>query len=238
MMEPVKKTRLYEDIIQQIVQKIETGELQAGEKLPTERELVAQMGVSRTSIREALRAMELIGLVESKVGEGTYIKSLSVDKAFLNLAQVVPTDEQFLLDMYEVRILLESYSAKQAARRRTEEHLAQLRHSIELLNKDIGSVEARTKADTLFHQTIAKAAGNTALISVLSLCSELINSSITIANAYVNTLDIVYEHQAMYDAIERQSDKIAERLMRAHIKRAHDRTKFVLSNAAKEAQDS
>jgi GntR family transcriptional repressor for pyruvate dehydrogenase complex len=231
MMHPVKKTRIYEDIIRQFMRKIENGELSAGDRIPTERELVEQLGVSRASIREALRAMELIGLVESKVGGGTYIKSLTVDRAFTNLARVLTADNQYLLDMYEVRILLETYSVRQAARKRTEGHLAMLKSSLDVLKKDMAQERGRVEADTLFHKTLAEAAGNAALISVLSLCSELINSSIIVADAYVNALDIIYEHEAIYDAVEKKDEKTAARLMRAHIKRAYNRTKFILRYA-------
>ncbi|MDR1904766.1 MAG: FadR family transcriptional regulator [Treponema sp.] len=230
MMERVKKTRLFENIIQQFMQKIENGEFKPGDKLPTERELVDQLGVSRSSIREALRAMELTGLVESKVGGGTFIKSINMDKTFSNYVQMLTTDNKFLLDMFIVRILLETYSARQAAKKRTEEHVAQLRHTIDLLKKEISSPEIRAAADSMFHNIIAQAAGNTALVSVLSLGAELLRSSIMIANEYVTIMDIISEHEAIFDAIERKDEKNAERLMRAHLKRAHDRTKFILKH--------
>ncbi|WHH57016.1 FadR/GntR family transcriptional regulator [Petroclostridium sp. X23] len=230
MMEPVKKKRVYEDIVQQFLQKIESGELTVGDKIPTELELVEQLGVSRTSIREALRAMELIGIVESKVGGGTYVKHLSMDKAFLNLARVVTKDEKFILDMFDVRILLETYSARLAAKNRTDQHLLALRQSIETLKEDIKNNGFGLAADSLFHKTVAEAADNSALISILTLCSELLSSSIELANAYVNALDIVSEHEEMYNAIEQRNEKLAEKLMRSHIKRAYDRTKFIVTN--------
>jgi GntR family transcriptional repressor for pyruvate dehydrogenase complex len=233
MLKPIKKTRVYEDIIQQIVQKIESGELAPGDKLPTERELVNQLGVSRASIREALRAMELLGLVESKVGDGTYVKSLNMDRAFANLARETLIDDRFLLDMYDVRILLETYGARMAAKRRTDGQLGRMRRSIEALRKNINKSKNLVREDAQFHKIIAEAAGNAALISVLSLCSELLNSSVALADAYVNVLDIVSEHEAIYGAIERRDGKKAERLIRAHIKRAHDRTEFIFENAKK-----
>ncbi|MDR1625330.1 MAG: FadR family transcriptional regulator [Spirochaetia bacterium] len=231
MLKPIKKTRVYEDIIQQVAQQIKSGELAPGDKLPTERELVSQLGVSRASIREALRAMELLGLVESKVGDGTYVKSLNMDRAFTNLARETLVDDRFLLDMYDVRILLETYGARMAAKRRTDAQLGRMRRSIEALEKNINKSKNLVREDARFHLIIAEAAGNAALISVLSLCSELLSSSVAIADAYVNVLDIVSEHEAIYGAIERRDGKQAEQLMRAHIKRAHDRTEFVFKNA-------
>lgn len=105
-----------------------------------------------------------------------------------------------------------------------------LRQSIEALKQDLENGGYGLTAESLFHKTIAEAADNSAVISILSQCSELLSSSIELANAYVNTLDIVSEHEAMYDAIEQRNEKLAEKLIRSHIKRAYDRTKFIMAS--------
>lgn len=236
MMDPLKKkTRLYEDIVQQFMRKIESGELKAGDRLPTERELVEQLGVSRTSIREALRAMELLGVIESKVSEGTFIKHSGIDGALLRLSGVAGADENRVMEMYEIRILLETYSIRQAAKKRNERHLREMREAIEVLKGEIAGGTRGQSGDNLFHRTIAEAAGNSVLISILSLFAETIDSSIAVSNANVNVNDIIDEHQSMYEAIEARDEKTAEKLMRAHIKRAHARVKFI---AGKSDSDS
>ena len=231
-MEPLKKkTRLYEDIVQQFMKKIEDGELKAGDKLPTERELVEQLGVSRTSIREALRAMELLGMIESKVSEGTFVKHSGIDRTLLGLTSSGTIDEKRTLETYEVRTLLESFTVRLAAKNRTPEQLKAMRGAIEAMKNDIAGGNRGHSADDLFHRIIAEAAGNSVLIGILSLCAEMINSSIAVANAHVNVNDIISEHQSMYEAIERGDEKLAERLVRAHIKRAYDRAKFIADNS-------
>ncbi|MCC8189732.1 MAG: FadR family transcriptional regulator [Planctomycetes bacterium] len=235
-MTPLKKRpRLYEDIVQQFMQRIEAGELAAGDKLPTERELVEQLGVSRNSVREALRAMELLGLIESRGSEGTFVKHSGIDRTLLEITTAGAADEKRVMEMYQVRLLLETYTARQAARNRTREHLAEMRRAIAALRADIGAGNRGQKGDTRFHRLVAEASGNSVIIGILSLFADAINSSIDVANAHVTVNDIIDEHQQLFDAIEKGDEKGAERIMRAHIRRAHDRTKFII--AANEEKD-
>ncbi len=221
-----KKTRLYEDIVELFKKKIEDGELRAGDRLPTERELVEQLGVSRTSVREALRAMELVGLIESKVGEGTFIKSSGIDEAILRVTGGVH-DERRVLEMYEVRVLLEPYAARVAAKNRTQTQLRDMRRAIDSMRDEITAGERGQHGDIRFHGSIAEAAGNSILIGILGAFAEALGSSIAVANAHVHAADIIAEHQKMFDAIEEHDEAGAERLMHAHIKRAIDRTRFI-----------
>ncbi|MDR1535081.1 MAG: FadR family transcriptional regulator [Planctomycetota bacterium] len=231
MMEPLKKkTRRYEDIVRQIVGKIERGELRTGDRLPTERELGDQLGVSRTSVREALRALELLGIIESKVSEGTFVKQADLDRILFRFSGDA-ADGRRVFEIYEMRILLETFSARQAARKRTPEQLGAMREAIEAMKNDIAGGNRGQSPDNLFHRIIAEAAGNGVLINILSLCSEMIDSSIRVANAHVNVNDIIEEHERMYKAIEKRNDKLAERLMRAHIRRALERTRFMAGAA-------
>lgn len=223
-----KKTRLYEDIVEMFTKKIESGELKAGDKLPTERELVEQLGVSRTSVREALRAMELVGLIESKVGEGTFIKPSGIDQAILRaVSGGDAADRRHVLEMYEVRCLLEPFAARVAAKKRTAAQLRDMRRAIDAMRADIIAGDRGQSGDISFHDVIAAAAGNSILINILAAFAEVLNSSIAVANAHVNVADIIEEHEKMYDAIEDKDEALAERLMHAHIKRAYDRTKYI-----------
>jgi len=224
----MKKKKVYEDIVERFSKKIENGDWKNGDKLPTERELAEILGVSRTSIREALRAMELIGMVESRVGDGTYVKALSLDTAFNSVVGAFNADSDFVLEMYEVRILLESYTITLAAKRRTEEHLELLRKTLKDMEEDIRQGNKALESDNQFHFIIAQAAGNRALLSILTLCTELFNSSIKMANLPVNPQDIVEEHQKMYEALRNQDSALAARLMKSHLRRAYKRAVMLM----------
>lgn len=227
-LEPVKKkTRLYEDVVQQIVGKIENGTLKAGDRLPTERDLVVQLGVSRTSVREALRALELMGMIESRVKEGTFVKDVNLDVAMLKFANRGALDGKRILEMYQVRAQLEVLSIRLAAQNRTEKHLDVLRKAVLAMQDENGRGKRGLTADKHFHRTVAEAAGNGVLTGMLSMFSDLLTSSIAASNSHANVNVLVREHQEMYEAIENRDEKLAERLIRKHIGRAYDRMKFI-----------
>lgn len=235
VLKPIKKkTRLYEDVVQQITGMIERGRLKPGDRLPTERELVVQLEVSRSSVREALRALELMGIIESRVKEGTFIKDISMDLALLKLAQAGAVGEKRVLEMYQVRSQLEALSARLAAQNRTEEHVARLRRTVDTMREQIAYGERGQNADKEFHRIVAEAAGNGVLAGILVMCSDVLHSSIAESNAHANVNVLVKEHRDMCEAIEKGDDKRAERLMREHIQRAYDRAAF-LSKKSKEA---
>src|SRR5215510_7143472 len=118
MLPSSKKTRLYETIVAQLGQLIQEGKLCPGDRLPPERELAARLQVSRASVREALRSLELQGLLSSRQGSGTFIAAVSQEellRAFARLAE----EGQTLRDIFELRLLLEPPIAALAARRRS-----------------------------------------------------------------------------------------------------------------------
>ena len=128
MLEPIKRSRLYEDVIKQIMNLIKNGILKPGDQLPTERELSEQLKVSRTSIREALRSMEMAGFLESRVGAGggTYIKEVTIDSIISPFADMLSIHNVSVLELLEVRLILETEVARLAALRRTEDDLIEI----------------------------------------------------------------------------------------------------------------
>lgn len=234
IMEPVKKrTRLYEEVVRQITSKIEDGILRPGERLPTERELVSQLGVSRTSVREALRALELMGMIESKVKEGTFVKRIGLDGALLRYSNSGEVDETCILEMYAVRLQLETLSIRLAAQNRSEEQLEKMRRAVESIRDEIETGERGQSGDGRFHMAIAEASGNCVLLRILSMCADMVSSSITASNLHANVNVLVDEHLEMYEAVKNRDEKKAERLMRCHIRRAYDRMKFIVDRTEK-----
>lgn len=228
-LEPVKKkVRLYEEVVQQIIAKIESGVLVPGDRLPTERDLVKQLGVSRTSVREALRALELMGMIESKVKEGTFVSNTGLDAALIRYAKTTKLNDRRTLEMYQVRAQLEALSIALAAKNRNKEHLETMRKAIDGMKEEIAMGTRGLDSDKQFHRTIAEAAGNSILNEMLVMCSGILQSSINTSNAHANVNVLVSEHQEMYDAVKKRDAKLAEKLMREHIQRAYDRTKFIV----------
>ncbi|MGH2395301.1 MAG: FadR/GntR family transcriptional regulator, partial [Candidatus Limnocylindria bacterium] len=121
--EPIKSTRIYEEIVRQIKTMIAEGRLKSGDQLPPERDLASKFVVSRTSVREALRALESLGFVEIRPGEGTFVRQVSVEELIEPLALVLAAQREAIGDLFEARRLLEPAIAGLAARRATPDEV-------------------------------------------------------------------------------------------------------------------
>ncbi|MCK9221063.1 MAG: FadR/GntR family transcriptional regulator [Limnochordia bacterium] len=172
---PVSKTKVYEHIISQIKELIYTGKLKRGDRLPAERTLTEQLRVSRASVREAFSALEMIGLIESKPRDGTYIAANSQGMVEpLSLAFML--QENFEPAFLEFRRILEVEAARLAATRITQERLTDLTQLVEqmALADEANSIEA----DRRFHYRLSVASNNPILVTVLDAISDVIDLSI------------------------------------------------------------
>jgi GntR family transcriptional repressor for pyruvate dehydrogenase complex len=224
---PLNKTRLYEDIIKRIMDSIKRGDLKPGDKLPTERELVQQLNVSRTAIREALRSLEILGVVYSKVGSGTYIKEMSLDVLMDSFAGILKKNERMIMELIEVRMLLEVEIAKLAAQRITEEKAQSLEKAVKLMEKEIKEGGLGIKGDNAFHNELAIAADNLAMTSILNLCGELLDTTRIAALKALGDPRIGLEHHSMIlDAVKKKNSEEAGRLMKEHLEIAFNNLKI------------
>ena len=121
--ELIKSTRIYEEIVRQIKSMITEGRLKSGDQLPPERDLAEKFLVSRTSVREALRALEPLGLVEIRPGEGTFVREVSIESLIQPLALVMVSQREAIGELFEARRLLEPMIAGLAASRATRDDL-------------------------------------------------------------------------------------------------------------------
>src|SRR6056297_3219907 len=153
-LEPVKKIRLYESIVKQIQHLINEGDLIPGQKLPPERELAEELNVSRTSIREALRALEMMGYLESKVGVGggTFIKEITIDNIISPFSKVLLKNDDFIVELLEVRLFLEIESARLAAMRRTDKDIENMQKAIAQMEDEIQRGDSGLNGDNAFHR--------------------------------------------------------------------------------------
>src|SRR5438105_9191390 len=128
---PVKSTRIYQEIVRQVKQMIGEGRLKSGDQLPPERDLAEKFVVSRASVREALRALKSLGLVEIRPGEGTFVREVSVESLIEPLALVMASHREAIAELFEARRLLEPAIAALAARRATPEELHEMDRILE-----------------------------------------------------------------------------------------------------------
>jgi GntR family transcriptional repressor for pyruvate dehydrogenase complex len=161
---PVEKTTAYEAVVRQMVGGIASGLWQPGDKLPSERKLMQTLKVGRTSIREALRACEALGLVEVRQGEGAYVKSTPhIVVPEVTLSSLV-SDSSQLIKLFEVRELLEPQATALAAQRRDEEQLKALEQTLRNIEDADEDSAQIVDLDLQFHMQIAEMAENDLLL--------------------------------------------------------------------------
>jgi len=216
--EPVRRYRLYQDIVAQIEALLDRGDLRPGDQLPTERTLAEQFQVSRASVREALRALELLGIVETHAGGGTFVRRAAARDLARPLAALISRGHP-VADVIEVRGLIEPAVAACAAERVTREELAELRAIIVAQERKVSAGESYVDEDTRFHELIGRAAGNELLVTMLAAIFDVLRASReewlqTNARAHAS----VDAHRRILAALEAHDAAAAREASADHIK--------------------
>jgi GntR family transcriptional regulator, transcriptional repressor for pyruvate dehydrogenase complex len=176
VIEPVRRSRLYQDIVSQIEALLERGELHPGDQLPPERALAEQFQVSRASVREALRSLELLGIVETHAGGGTFVRRTAPEDLARPLSNLIVRGHT-LSDVIEVRGLIEPAIAAAAAQRMTEQELAELRTILDEQDRKVAAGEPYVEEDSRFHELIGHGARNELLMTMLGVIWDVLRSS-------------------------------------------------------------
>lgn len=219
---PIKPRKIYEQIVEQIKIMIAEGNLKPGDKLPSEREMADRLKVSRASVREALSALHLMGLVEIKSGEGTYIKQSTVDSIIEPLALMLVMERDTVLEILEVRKGLEVEAAGLAAIRRDEEDIIRMREALDEMKNDIANLEIGEKADWKFHYAIAQASQNSLLIRLMNTVSDTIENTMRTSRQNLYAKDnmpkiLLDAHEEIFQAIVNKKDMEAREKMYKHL---------------------
>lgn len=217
---PTRNPKAYDQVIEEIKSKIKNGEIKKGDKLPSEREMAESLGVSRTSVREALRALEVIGLVESIQGAGNYIRTNFDNSLFEPLSIMFMLQKNSIKEMYDVRETLELQCARLSARYIEENELELL---TAILNRMYlaKTEEESLKLDIEFHYLIAKTSRNVLLINVLEVISQLMDEFIKQSRMQIlhegNTRENLLEiHENLLSAIRCRDEVKASQAMQEH----------------------
>ena len=208
-----------DEAITKIKDMILSGELSAGERLPPEKELSEKLGLSRSSLREAVKALEIIRVLDVRRGDGTYVTSL--EPKLLTEAMTFIVDlhkDETILDIFEVRRILEPAAAAIAAGRITPEQLTALRATLDSVDVDTSVVDL-VEHDLIFHSLITAAADNAYLASVLdALSSSTVRARIWRGLTQEKAVDrTLSEHTAIIEALERGDAELAKSLLTVHI---------------------
>lgn len=215
----VRTSRLYEQIIEQIEGSILAGELKPGDQLPAERELAQRFGVSRTAVREAVKALREKGLVEAYSGRGTFITNGTSQAIRQSLDLMIKIGQpDGCTHLAEVRLILEPEIAALAATRVEEQHLAAMREAITVMDNSRQNPDAYIEADLDFHLALAEAAANPLILSLLdSIVGLLREQRLRIFNVDGGPERGQFHHKRIIEAIETRDAERARETMRAHL---------------------
>jgi GntR family transcriptional regulator, transcriptional repressor for pyruvate dehydrogenase complex len=221
----IEPQRLYRQIADQLRELIRYEELKPGTKLPTERDLAIQLGVSRPSVREALIALEVEGCIEIRKGAGIYISQRRAERA---VHSDLLTDMHGPLELIRARAVVEGEIAALAARVAKKQQLALLDEALEMMRNTIRSGGVPMEGDRLFHLRLSEIAGNGALTSIVALLFDQRNSPIStkLGQHLENTASwnaAVAEHQQVATAVANNDPTAARAAMHRHMDRSHRR---------------
>ncbi|MGA9978952.1 MAG: FadR/GntR family transcriptional regulator [Candidatus Sulfotelmatobacter sp.] len=215
----VRTSRLYEQIVQQIEESILKGTLKAGDQLPAERELAIRFGVSRTAVREAVKALREKGLVEAYSGRGTFITdgtSQAVRQSFDLMVKIGQPEGS--TDLAEVRSILEPEIAALAAERAQESDLATLREAVAVMDRSLKDADAYIEADLDFHLALAEGAANPLILSLIdSIVGLLRDQRLRIFRVEGGPERGQFHHKRILEAMEKRDAKKAREAMKAHL---------------------
>ena len=216
--EPIKSTRIYEEIVRQVKQLIAEGRLKSGDQLPPERDLAEKFMVSRTSVREALRALQSRGLIEIRAGEGAFVRDISVETLIEPLALVILPHREAVGELFEARRLLEPAIAALAARRATREEIAEMERVLDEQHKEVVQGRTGMAQDSALHAAIANSAHNRAITRIVNAVMDLLTQSREESLQTPGRPTRSHQdHRRILDAIRRRDEAGARQAMLDHL---------------------
>jgi GntR family transcriptional repressor for pyruvate dehydrogenase complex len=223
LLEPVKRSRIYEHIVEQIRALIREGRWAPGDQIPPERELAERFKVSRTSVREALRALEMQGVIDSRQGGGTFVRTADTEALVPPLAAAILRGRRELAEVLEVRELIEPGIARRAAERAAAEHVSELETLLQRQRECIAEGRPFVDEDTAFHYTLASAADNHILLRLHNVILDVLRES---RQSYLHVPDrpqtSLRGHEAILRAVKARDGEAAYQASLEHITEVRD----------------
>jgi GntR family transcriptional repressor for pyruvate dehydrogenase complex len=217
---PIQSERLYERIVSQIEQRFEAGDLKVGDQLPSERELAEQFGVSRTAVREAVKALRQKGLLEIRPGRGTFITngtSDSIRSSLGMLMRIGATKGTGYLT--EVREILEPEIAALAASRITEEYITAMQEAVQTMDTALDNVDVFVEADLDFHLALAEGTQNPIVPILMDSIIDLLREQRKRTGLTKGGLQRgQIHHKKILDAVTSRDTQAARQAMQNHLK--------------------
>ncbi len=215
---PVVRTKLTTTVFEQLVSFVVREDWKPGDRIPPERELCQQLGIARTSLREALKAMELVGMVDSRIGDGTFVCPRSEFLSRPLLWAFTGTDHDELQEIMEARTIIEENLAGLAAERGTPEQIREIGDAVQQMRDAIARGDSIISADMAFHLAVSGAAQNGVLRNAVQLLRNLMRQWILYKLMIPDVPEIVLKrHTSIYKAIAAHKPNAARSAMRLHL---------------------
>lgn len=216
--EPIRRPKIYTEVVAQIRRLISDGRIQTGECLPPERELAEMFGVSRTSVRDAIRILEMEGIVEPRQGEGTVVKRNPVEGVVSPVAGALSVSEDLTADLFDLRMVLEPPLARAAALCARREDIEALEEILEAQAAKVQAGETGIGEDTAFHYRLATVSKNRVIPRVMDVLMELLLESRTRSLKGAGRAEKSLEgHRRILAAVKQRDGKGAAASMRQHL---------------------
>ncbi|MDR1315775.1 MAG: FadR family transcriptional regulator [Spirochaetales bacterium] len=220
---PVRRSRVRDQVFDQFQEQVIKGVWKPGEKLPSENELAASLGVSRVSIREGLQRLVTLGLLETRHGEGTFVKEITPDLYLNALFPALVLEHTSAFHVLEYRRSMDTGAVALAVQRATGADIAELERILNVMKGCSSDPGRFAEADLDFHLAVAKAAKNPIFIKVNSIIKSTLSASMTGIVQALGPRDGLLYHKKILDAIRARDTKEAVRLMDEHVVRTIER---------------
>lgn len=222
MMPQFQIRKTYEEVAEYLKQQIITGVYRPGDRLPSLRQLGEMLGVGQSTVREAVGSLKTMGLVSIRQGEGTFVTRFNPEQILSSFEAMQPATEQDILDLLEVRKIIEAGVVKLAAERRTDDDLRQIEQALLAMEQALTDGRLGEEADFSFHYCLALASKNPMLQSVMQSMEETMRKTLKASREKLfrkpgNAERLLSEHQQIYTAIANRNTSQAEQAMLFHI---------------------
>jgi GntR family transcriptional repressor for pyruvate dehydrogenase complex len=221
----VKRVNVKAQVFEQLRDQIVGGVWPPGSKIPSENELTRKLGVSRVSLREAQHMLASLGLLESRQGDGTFVKEYSGGILFNPLFPMIALEKTDLLNVLEYRRMVEKSTTALVAEKAGEKEIGELEAAYREMTRVKGNVHAFARADLEFHLALARATGNPIVIKVNDIIKSILSASMDRIVSSLGVSDGLSYHRRILDAIKAHKVGLAESLMEEHLLRTIRRLK-------------
>lgn len=216
---PIRKVQVGEQVFQQLKALLIEGEWKQGDKLPSENELADLFGVSRITVRQALQKLVALGLLETRLGEGSFVKKVEIENCLNDLIPTMYLEDNSIFTVFEFREIIDSESARLAAMRATAEDIEILENIINIMLEAQKSDDLQTfaKADLDFHFEIGRMTRNALIIRTNSILQDVLMVSMSEVVKQLGCEAGIYYHRKLLEAIRSHDCGLAMEVMREHI---------------------